>query len=1219
MKFLLKSFGWGMLFCGSFCSAVEQKTEDILTQKIKIRPPEEVVKNLKKDRLSWTVRFPFLGDVELRVVSEPSKRLEVKVPGSDKKIVAGPLIIDDGLLTYAQDVFTYTGQGTLFGYKARFGLQELVIDQPDPAGPLVVNRCVMGIVFDKDKKIGLEIIPGLVSSFDSALLVFDNSSVKSHEACAQLGFQELPCKNPLKVLIQTTQFGQPVDVELALCKDGAQAFTKINNIPLTKLYPFLVGTPLETITLNLNFGFDNIFATSAEDEKRYEAGYGWYIEKGKERPFTARLCGSANCSAVPFLKDIPFAQELYCQGAITKEGASLEIGLKTIQLSPFGQISSARLIIETDHAFAKTKAILVGSAQVDLKDLGKVPVTVAATITKEGLLIAGKLVQPLVAQFGNFSCSLQDAKILATSAQEFALMGRVALQKPFFFDGRALVYTQITDDNQRAVLADFSLAKTMKFSSIFPDIAKTPELQKVLDAFVMQKARIVATTKAFKDSSIKQTLLPGINVYAKTDINGVKELDNVRKLLFSHDKKLPAVTLFAALALPDPSASHFKLEIPSLVQMPSPLGDVFSLDSLVIDISGPLLKVGAGGRIGFRPIQILPNGQISFQKEWIYALGLFSLGVDQALFEGSAVGTWKSFFGLEGLSVSDLGFKVAFPYENFPIPSMFAATGITQIAQKKFKGVINFAPNRPYEMALSASLKNECKEQDRSLCSDQDIRFCTDDLVEMASVFSQGKFGGPKMFSAITDGLPRFCIYDSELTIVPTKFKIGDLTFTRGVRIEGGVALYPPVKDQNEKPLFKGRGMFGVDESGFAAQGYLASITIGDLLLTGKGPDNTYGTQDDGPYFTLKCNQAEQNMYATGLLKLGELLHKETELKLSRTELSFKFADKLQGIFDSNIAGSASLLNLDVRLQIDITAGVNTYFKGKIDTVLGSIRSQLQDLNKKVVELESQIAQREQRIIQLEKMQQQKTDAISLALSSVHKALEEELKRIDEKAYYAQQDLTRAIHDIDTKWKELDALRQERDKARQEYNQADLGQKLNPAVWGKVAGLEIAVTSAETALKIARDFLNDIVRRLADAFFVLGKDVLKGTTEASKLVKNILTNPQNIQQNFELVQLASELTGLRIARSGITMVKDVPTVVIDLAKSANTSLADVFKIEKVYYDGSLSNVAKGVFPRLALDMTVLGKKKSFDIQFDIHNPESSSKAIEKVVSEFFSL
>ncbi len=495
-------------------------------------------------------------------------------------------------------------------------------------------------------------------------------------------------------------------------------------------------------------------------------------------------------------------------------------------------------------------------------------------------------------------------------------------------------------------------------------------------------------------------------------------------------------------------------------------------------------------------------------------------------------------------------------------------------------------------------------------------QLCLEEIVDFVSTVT-GALG--KKITIPTDQLPQICIKNAEFTIAPRAVRIGDLEYEKGFKISGDVTIFPPkqLAKIDNKLLFAGRGVFELRDTGLVAEGYLNEQHIGLLKISGAGPDKNYNTPDDGPYFVLSATPEKQEFVLSGLVELGDLYKKQTDIKLTKTEALFNFEDKIKNLLDSKVFGRASLLDLDVQLEIDVTASFNEYFKERFNRVLSTAQEKIKQLLQTLGHLEKDISVREARIVELENAMRTKTDAVQSALNSVQSVLAQELAKIDPQAAQTQKDLDDAVKKVEEAYKNLDHVRRDRDLARDRINKVQGLEKLNPELLGTLAGLELAVSGAEAALNAARDTLNTLIRKLATLYYQIGKDVLQGASQAATLIKGVLANPTQLTNTIELAQLGAELAGLKVARSSILIAKDLPLALLEKLKDIANKVADILKIEKVYYKGSLSQLLKGKYPKFMLDITTFGKRRALDVQFDIENSEKSSKEIEEAIAQFF--
>jgi hypothetical protein len=102
--------------------------------------------------------------------------------------------------------------------------------------------------------------------------------------------------------------------------------------------------------------------------------------------------------------------------------------------------------------------------------------------------------------------------------------------------------------------------------------------------------------------------------------------------------------------------------------------------------------------------------------------------------------------------------------------------------------------------------------------------------------------------------------------------------------------------------------LYGYAHVNIGRKGILAEATMkkwrfGPLLITGKGLDKIYGTEDDGPIVRLEISNKKQEFYMSGLVDLFGNTGSEIYLVIGNKEIEFLSHMRLLGAFETKIHG----------------------------------------------------------------------------------------------------------------------------------------------------------------------------------------------------------------------------------------------------------------------------------------------------------------------------
>lgn len=237
--------------------------------------------------------------------------------------------------------------------------------------------------------------------------------------------------------------------------------------------------------------------------------------------------------------------------------------------------------------------------------------------------------------------------------------------------------------------------------------------------------------------------------------------------------------------------------------------------------------------------------------------------------KGSMAGIWNDVLGIKGLALGDLGFELGLGYSQAlatTLSTAISATGAitfgvgTAVGQAAGR-LLGFYPSRiaytGYLGIGSRSVRMATKLTDNLdvvLLGEFKGSVSTTDLVEFAS-----KLGA----KIPLDKLIALEAKDALFKVAFGETSIGDIKFSPGVAIKGQLIIKGAggIDFPDQSALVD----ISISANGISAAGSLPKLKIGNILeITGAGPDQKYGTADDGPAFKIALTPTEQMIYISG-------------------------------------------------------------------------------------------------------------------------------------------------------------------------------------------------------------------------------------------------------------------------------------------------------------------------------------------------------------------
>jgi hypothetical protein len=398
----------------------------------------------------------------------------------------------------------------------------------------------------------------------------------------------------------------------------------------------------------------------------------------------------------------------------------------------------------------------------------------------------------------------------------------------------------------------------------------------IVDSNHLMKPMVDFLTPAFtpKDGSppdlFRMELDQGLNLFGALRLDsGI--LDSVRSAFAYTPKELLVNGVIGTKIFSgDLGALQIK-GILATIPVPSWMPNACKSIQPIIELNGePAVALSLTLKVG------LPNNEkepVDFQGKVV-----LPLGSNQTIeFVGCMNGTWEDPFGIEGLSIGDLVLKVVLGDPAFGLAGSFKIGDKEVLLSAKiplgasaggvgFRGTIN-------ELHLG-------------------------DLVDLV-----GSMGGPVQTGDLP--LDQIGFRDVDIAIAGKTDK--DLGLMEGLTLKGKLDI-----------IKKELGIVNIHVSkklGITIQGSLKKLNLGPLELTGDGPDNKAGTEDDGPYVDAALTLSAAHFYLGGKVELLGISH-EVQVVVAKSGLSFEFTDKIWKLYQANVLVAGGLNFKDPKFRV---------------------------------------------------------------------------------------------------------------------------------------------------------------------------------------------------------------------------------------------------------------------------------------------------------------
>lgn len=1093
----------------------------------------------------------------------------------------------------------------------------------------------------------LEAIPGKRAEFKQfTISVVDRERDKAEKKRREaLGKKDTPGYRVI-ILSQGSILTIPVEFSMYIGREIEQLTLAAGRVKLADLITDFAGTPAQDVALE-RVEFE--FQAATEKEKKKKLGD------------TITLQAVADLSSLPI--GLGKISAVVLKGVVKKDAVTITAALPEVKLPEGASLDDATItLVGSKNDRIKSQVSLEGKAQIPVPGGATIPVSLAGVVKGKELELTGtptvsldigdlKLKNPNVVlklPKGKFDIQgtveiipgypatlsigfdkktgtlvgrsevgglpikpLKDFPQLGEISQIELLNPRIEAGAKFGgqfigLSGQAKALGGVFDADVRlssnkdgkAVRIDLGMG-TKRISDIIKELHGT-----IFDDIELYDARVVITTGDEYDELREVTYKQGFNVYGKAFLDG--PLKPVGELTGLDERA--SVMLFAAVPL-DPRQAVFKVDIPTGLVIKQ---DVAAFKNLSLEIGGlPLPGIAMVGAVTIKP---------SPKDDPLTLFGRMKVGIEDALFAATLKGMWRNPFGLNGLSIGNLAGQIGIDYAllaSSGLPENIGLAGSLQLGKATMDLAGKVAVKNSEETMLVGALAH----------------------LELADLVAT--LGQMVNKPIPTDNLPLVALDDLSVYVVPKSTNIGEIQYKEG--IGAGCAF--------RLPNFTARGKFHMNSTSISADGYCSRLKFGPILISGAGPDKTYGTLDDGPTLQVDISLLKQRIYLSGLLEIEGFLKSQTEIDMSLKEMVFSFDTKVVNVFDAYVLGRIGLLkDPDVYLLIDFRSEFMNFVQKRVDEELtkfqkkaaadlSQAQANVRELNKQIDDFDRQINARKAEIVRLQKVIDGMTAAAKQRIDSARADVEKKRRELDGINNQAQREIDEARRKVDAEQQKVNGLRGQIDARRarivqlqREIDQAQGVQKIDFAfrkgfeivgLGTEIAGLEIAHGTATLALQAAQGILRDIAKKVTQGIILdTGRFALKASEDVlQKVVKEAAFDPASIKEGLDITRLGFEIAGLETAKGSTIAARESAigileglkqTAVVAIGEGGKIivkSLTDAFQVNKARFEGSGKMLVNGFMPKLDLEITLFGKRRSATFQFDFKNADASARAI----------
>ncbi|MGC2310249.1 MAG: hypothetical protein WA432_01350, partial [Candidatus Babeliaceae bacterium] len=343
----------------------------------------------------------------------------------------------------------------------------------------------------------------------------------------------------------------------------------------------------------------------------------------------------------------------------------------------------------------------------------------------------------------------------------------------------------------------------------------------IFDDITLRDLKIIASSNDFEEErevdkqKKKFKYKAGVSLVAKSELSGA--LSPLAKL--GNQPQSVEVILSGHIAS-DPLKSSFKIELPFMIPIK---GKDLSLGNIAVEIGGlPIPTLSILTTLEFK---------VPRQNEPLKFTARISVNPTDALIAGSLIGVWHNACGLNGFDLSNVALQLGVNYaalaSGLPI-SNFGLAATLGLGRRNLSLATNISIAHPEDFVLTGSLD----------------KLSVQDFAELINQVTHAHLD--------TNNIPDIAFEKLRFYMAPKDTKIGEFEFKQGF---GGAAGISVIR-------FKAFVDFSyMKDEGIVFEGYASKFYLGELLVTGAGPDRIYGTADDGPYAKLELTKSAQRLF----------------------------------------------------------------------------------------------------------------------------------------------------------------------------------------------------------------------------------------------------------------------------------------------------------------------------------------------------------------------
>lgn len=676
------------------------------------------------------------------------------------------------------------------------------------------------------------------------------------------------------------------------------------------------------------------------------------------------------------------------------------------------------------------------------------------------------------------------------------------------------------------ISAKIDLPKGWKFSDSFPKLTSLNKLR-------LPRSTFFVSTFDYTDPFSKAAIKKGLFFLSGVEFTGpAQKLNLLKKIVTFED-----IGVFFYASIPEKiTDAIFAIKIPARIGLdfedmhkkgklkkPSKLVRKITTAGLTVAVTPALplkLKVKTGIMLWLttqeKPLEF--SGELELDIEEATVAGR----MEEEMFDPA--------FGLSWLALGDFGLKVFLNYE------ILAATGLPSgIA---FHGKMGIGKAVPKPTASVTALAKVTLEQIGEFLFDGHIEKIN--LTEFVHFLSKVV----KKEIPLTK-LPPIELIDLDLKLAVTNVKIKEKEYKAGIEVSGGLRV-----GDKKGTVTVG---FTPGEKKVWGKGYLSNIETKYFSLTGPGPDNKYGTKDDGLIVDLMISSEMQYFKMAGKIAIPPL-------KLAAQAVVGFAKDRIQTDIRTTIGDIFTIKGI---LNINPTNLKDFKFEGTFER--GFHDMTMADIKKRIAEFKGKS---EQDILSLDTKIKNYENQIKKAEATVKTGIYAEMAKTDVK-----------IKGINTK-----IAQWEKEIAQWKKERENLGCKglkaLRPVCssrWTKITSNNTKITEKKGEKLILEKTYKNFILKV-------------GGKTADMVLKAVEGFPAEIDKLVNLKKTAQ--IGLKV-----------------ISKLGEYIAQGLFLIKEASIKTSSQELEKKKLPEIIIVLQVGNKTLNLSLQFDKNNPKAIFKQV----------